>query len=111
MGTVYRSPAARRDLIAHYAYLTQNVTDEVAGRFLAQAEASFRELADQPMIGVTLMLTHPALSGIRKWRIKFFNNYLIFYQPRPNGINIVRVLHAAQDWWSLLGFESSGIQK
>jgi len=29
----------------------------------------------------------------------------VFYQPRPGGVSIVRVLHAASDWWSLLGFE------
>ena len=30
---------------------------------------------------------------------------LIFYMPPQNGVSIVRVLHAAQDWWSLLGID------
>ena len=34
-----------------------------------------------------------------------FENFLIFYFPRPNGVSIVRVLHAAQDWWTLLGMK------
>ncbi len=29
---------------------------------------------------------------------------LVFYEQRPDGVSIVRVLHAASDWWSLLGF-------
>lgn len=28
---------------------------------------------------------------------------LIFYRPCEDGVAIVRVLHAAQDWWNLLG--------
>jgi toxin ParE1/3/4 len=27
----------------------------------------------------------------------------MFYLPHSQGVSIVRVLHAAQDWWSLLG--------
>ncbi|GEM_PF-6447306 len=39
MGTVYRRAAARRDLIAHFVYLSGNAGDAVAERFLIQAEA------------------------------------------------------------------------
>ena len=105
MGTVYRRAAARRDLIAHFVYLSGNAGDAVAERFLIQAEASFNDLATQPMIGAQLKLTHTALTGLRKWRVKQFDTYLIFYQPLPDGISIVRVLHGAQDWWRLLGIE------
>ena len=58
------------------------------------------------MIGAPVTLRHPDLAGIRKWRIKDFENHLIFYIPQPDGVTIVRVLHAARDWWSLLGFEA-----
>ncbi|HEX6005515.1 MAG TPA: type II toxin-antitoxin system RelE/ParE family toxin [Burkholderiales bacterium] len=37
--------------------------------------------------------------------VKNFDNHLIFYTVRPDGVSIVRVLHAARDWWSLLGLE------
>lgn len=105
MGIVFRRPAARRDLIAHFVYLAENAGDAVAERFLRQAEASFNDLASQPMIGAPLKLQHAALIGIRKWRVKDFGNYLIFYQPHTDGVSIVRVVHGAQDWWRLLGFE------
>ncbi len=106
MGTVYRRPAARRDLIAHTACLIENAGEAVADRFLSHAEASFDDLAGQPMMGAKLTTRHPALTGMRKWRVKEFDNYLVFYLPRPDGVSIVRVLHAAQDWWSLLGIEN-----
>ena len=105
MATVYRRAAARRDLVAHFVYLTQNAGDAIAERFLSNAEASFNDLAAQPMIGAPLTLSHSALPGIRKWRVKAFDNYLIFYQPYPEGVSIVRVLHGTQDWWRLLGVE------
>ena len=103
MPKVTKREAARRDLVEHFVYLAENAGLDVAERFLAHAEASFGDLACQPMIGAPLKLRHPDLAGIRKWRVRDFDNHLIFYLPRQDGVAIVRVLHAAQDWWSLLG--------
>lgn len=105
MGRIYRRPAARRDLIAHYRYLAENAGEAIADRFLSQAEASFDDLLKQPKMGAPLTLQRAELNGLRKWRVKDFDNVLIFYLPHPDGVLIVRVLHAARDWWSLLGIE------
>ncbi|TRZ67284.1 MAG: type II toxin-antitoxin system RelE/ParE family toxin [Rhodocyclaceae bacterium] len=59
------------------------------------------------MIGSPMTLRNPELAGMRKWRINDFDNYLIFYLPRSDSVSIVRVLHAARDWWHLLGIEPS----
>ena len=58
------------------------------------------------MIDAPLILRPPELAELRKWRVKDFDNHLIFYLPRPDGVSIVRVLHAASDWWGLLGIET-----
>ena len=105
MPRVYQRAAARRDLVEHFVYMAENAGPEIAGRFLTNAATSFNELAGQPMIGAPLTLRHPELAGMRKWRVKDFDNYLVFYLPLPDGVSIVRVLHAARDWWSLLGIE------
>ncbi len=102
MANVYRRPAARGDLIAHFVYLAEHATEALADRFLSQAEASFNDLAMHPLIGAPLATRDPALAGIRKWRVTGFDTVLIFYLPHPDGVSIVRVLHAAQDWWDLL---------
>jgi toxin ParE1/3/4 len=102
MPAVWKRTAARHDLIEHFIYLAENASVEIADRFLANAETSFNDLADQPAIGAPLALRHPDLAGMRKWRVKDFNNFLIFYLPRSDGVSIVRVLHSAQDWWNLL---------
>ena len=52
-----------------------------------------------------MKLKHPDLAGIRKWRVKDFANHLVLYELRPDRVSIVRVLHAASDWWGLLGFQ------
>jgi toxin ParE1/3/4 len=72
---------------------------------LFQAESSFDDLAMQPLMGSPLILKHPDLVGMRKWRIKDFDRHLVFYQPRHEGVSIVRVLHSSSDWWELLGLQ------
>jgi hypothetical protein len=54
-------------------------------------------------MGTALSLYDPKLAELRKWRVNGFEKFLIFYLSRPGGVSIVRVLHAAQDWWGLLG--------
>ena len=104
MPVVRQREAARRDLVEHFVYLAENASLDTADRFLSNAEASFTDLARQPGMGAPLNLKHPDLASLRKWRVKVFDNHLIFYMPRPDGVSIVRVLHAASDWWGLLGF-------
>ncbi len=106
MRKIYKRASAKRDLEDHFVYLAQNAGLDIAGRFLINAEASFNDLAHEPLIGTQLILQQPALTGLRRWRIKGFENHLIFYLPRSDGVSIIRVLHAARDWWSLLGLIS-----
>jgi toxin ParE1/3/4 len=73
-----------------------------SGSFLS-ADESFSDIANHPGMGMALSLCDPRLAGLRKWRINGFEHFLIFYLPLPEGVSIVRVLHAAQDWWGLLG--------
>ena len=103
MATVYKTASAKRDLVESYVYLAEHAGIETAERFLSNAEESFIDLARHPEMGPTLSLPDRKLTGLRKWRVNGFEKFLIFYLPRPSGVSIVRVLHAAQDWWGLLG--------
>jgi toxin ParE1/3/4 len=103
MPRVRQQATARSDLIEHYVYLAQEAGEASANRFMDSAEASFDLLATQPKMGAPLNLRHAELTGMRKWSVTGFENFLIFYLPRPDGITIVRVLHASSDWWGLLG--------
>jgi toxin ParE1/3/4 len=106
MRNVHIRALARRDLADHYVYLSEHAGSAVADRFLTSAQTSFRDLADRPAIATVLQTRASDLAGMRKWRVKGFESFLIFYLTRQDGVSIVRVLHAAQDWWRLLDIES-----
>ena len=82
-----------------------NGGDGVADRFLACAESSFRALSEHPEMGNALTSQRLQFAALRKWRIREFENFLIFYEPRHDGVSIVRVLYATQDWWQLFGID------
>ncbi|MFM9974183.1 MAG: type II toxin-antitoxin system RelE/ParE family toxin [Beijerinckiaceae bacterium] len=103
MARIFRHKAAEDDLLEHFVYLAEHAGLETAERFFDRAETSFADLAQRPQLGKPLKLRHPALAGLRKWRIRDFENYLIFYQTGEEGVAIARVLHAASDWWGVLG--------
>jgi toxin ParE1/3/4 len=86
--------------------LAENAGLNTAERFLKNAQVSFDDLAEQPSIGAPLQLRNAGLVGMRKWPIKDFDNHLIFDLPGPDGLSVVRVLHAARDWWRVLGVEA-----
>jgi toxin ParE1/3/4 len=100
---VVRSDAARGDLLDHYVYLAEEASEAVAERFWQRLEESFRLLGSQPHIGQAVPTTKPELRDMRKWSVADFEQFLIFYIPRPGDVLIVRVLHSSRDWWQLLG--------
>ncbi|MBK1705098.1 type II toxin-antitoxin system RelE/ParE family toxin [Halochromatium glycolicum] len=106
MARVYQRATARRDLIQHVVHLAETAGDETADRFLTNARSTFADLAEQPQIGAYLNLSNPALKHMRKWRVRGFEKYLVFYLPRPDGMSVIRVLHASRDWWGLFGIET-----
>lgn len=46
-------------------------------------------------------------ADVRWFVVPRFRNYLIFYRPFRQGILVVRVLHAAQDWTRYFGEPAS----
>ena len=98
---VIRRPAANRDLIDRFAYIGQD-SEGSATRFLSAAEDTFLELAHMPGMGVAVSLRSSRDSNLRRWRIQGFENFLIFYRPIEDGIEVIRVLHGAREIERLL---------
>ena len=68
----------------------QDRSPDFARRVGASAIDAARLLADNPYLG-------PAFAGeIRKWSIRG-TEYFILYRPMPDGVDIVRVMHARRD--------------
>ncbi len=84
----------------------QKDNPQTAIRFLEAAQETFETLARMPELGGCFETTNPRLSGIRVWRIKGFDNFLVFYRPLGSSLEIVRVLHGARDLSAQFGEES-----
>jgi toxin ParE1/3/4 len=92
MRTAQWTKSAQSDLAAiddHYREPSPSYADRVG----SAAIAAGRFLAERPYAG-------PALDGgqCRKWLIAR-TPYVLIYRVVPSGVQIVRVVHAATDWY------------
>jgi toxin ParE1/3/4 len=94
---VEKSRLAESDLDAIAEHLQTEASDQVALRFLTRDEETFRKLASLPFLGGKWESEDADLSEIRVWPVKGFPRHLVFYEPIPNGIRVVRVLHSSRD--------------
>ncbi|HEY6345254.1 MAG TPA: type II toxin-antitoxin system RelE/ParE family toxin [Bryobacteraceae bacterium] len=93
---------ARREIKAHGVYLEEHAGPDVTERFLTAVQQSFETLARVPRAGVVCGFRKPALRRVRRWPVKGFENWLIFYIPKRNGVEIVHIIHGARDILGLL---------
>ena len=94
-------PLAWREINNQLDYLEEEAGLETAERFLDQLISSFNTLTHMPRMGLLCGFRKLALRRIRRWPVKGFENWLIFYQVRRYGIEVVHVLHGARDIESL----------
>ncbi|MBX7256721.1 MAG: type II toxin-antitoxin system RelE/ParE family toxin [Candidatus Hydrogenedentes bacterium] len=99
---VYIRPRAYQDITQHVDYLA-TVNHNAAERFIATLEETLGILARMPEMGSPRVFRNPALKKLRMWPLKGFEKYLIFYRPYRRGIDVVRVIHAPQDYLRILG--------
>jgi toxin ParE1/3/4 len=100
--TIHRRQNVRQDLVDAFRYLARQAGFRVAHRFFTQTEATFTRLAGMPGLGTCYEHDHEALAGVRYFPVSRFRNYIIFYRPAAEGIEIIRVLHGARDIASIL---------
>ncbi|MGC2661431.1 MAG: type II toxin-antitoxin system RelE/ParE family toxin [Bryobacteraceae bacterium] len=102
MGQFTVRPLAWREINAQLDYLEQQAGLETAERFLDQLMTSFQALADMPKMGSLCGFRKPSTRRIRRWPVKDFESWLIFYQPKRTGVEITHVIHGARDIEALL---------
>jgi toxin ParE1/3/4 len=91
-------PRADIDLDEIAEYLTQQSSLDIGLNFLAEAQRTFALLKTQPAMGWQCKFERSRLAGVRMFRVRApFDDYLIFYQPRGERVEILRVLHGRQD--------------
>ena len=95
--------AARRDLVDYYEYLVELSDRSTAVRFRSAVDDVLQKLAAMPQLGVARQFRNAELEGTRMWLVPGFREIMIFYRPMDNGIEVLRVVHAKQDYWRILG--------
>jgi plasmid stabilization system protein ParE len=68
------------------------------GKTVNAIEHDVARLAEMPELGSPRAFQHPRLAGIRMWVVTSFRNYLLFYRVAGHELQVLRVLHAAQDY-------------
>jgi toxin ParE1/3/4 len=93
---VRRRVAARLDIMDIVRHIgAANPT--AAARFTKAVRETEELLLASPGIGTLRDCADPALAGMRWHSVRGFRRYLVFYLPRSDGIEVVRVLHGARD--------------
>jgi toxin ParE1/3/4 len=85
------SDTARADLDEIWLFIAQD-NPEAADRFIRLIVSRFPTLASMPYLGRQRAELSP---GLRSFPVQ---RYIIFYHPREDGVEIVRVLHGARDF-------------
>src|SRR5947209_4264737 len=89
------SPRADFDVDSHFAKISSDHLD-AAVRFLDAVDDAVRKLARMPGMGAPRDFDLPT-KNLRSWPIKGFRNFLIFYRFSDERIEIIRIVHGAQD--------------
>ena len=100
---IQRSSEALLDLTGHLRYLRREAGEQIALRFVDSVENALNRLEQFPYLGRKRHFRQP---GIRSWPVPGFRNWLLFYRPVPNGIQLFRVLHGSMELETQLGTPS-----
>ncbi|MBN3944570.1 MAG: type II toxin-antitoxin system RelE/ParE family toxin [Nostoc sp.] len=90
------TPKGSLDIDEYFAYIAQDNPD-TALLFFDSVRETFAQLARMPGMGSRYPLDNLRLQGLRKWAVKGFKKYLIFYFEQDESIQVVRILYAGQD--------------
>lgn len=92
MPRILKTLRAERDLDDIWFYIAIAANNpEAADRLLDALMTQARLVATQPKMGIARPELSPEIRSFIEGR------YVVFYQPIPDGIEIVRVLHGSRD--------------
>jgi len=89
---------ARRDFIRHFTFFVREADLATTLRFRSELEGALDLLAGMPTAGVVKPCKSPKLANVRMWKLERFDEIVLLYQPCNEGIRLLRIIHAKQDW-------------
>jgi plasmid stabilization system protein ParE len=95
---LHRADAFNADFDQQYRRYLEQAGEELAGRFLSAVEITLQSLLMQPDLGRRRKFRHPALIGLRSFRVESpFQTILIFYRHTATDLSAERLMHGARD--------------
>lgn len=91
MPKVIFTPLAREDFLQIWGYIAVQSDEETADSFITRLAEKCESIATSPL---GYRMRDELLPGLRSFP---YRTYMIFYVPVANGIEVIRVLHAARD--------------
>jgi toxin ParE1/3/4 len=95
------TPQAWQDALDIVAYIAAD-NPEAAARFVPALEATCTQLAALPGMGSVRAVRRKDLKGVRILPVTGFKHYLIFYMAAGTSMKVIRILHAARDFPTIL---------
>jgi toxin ParE1/3/4 len=90
MSRVTRRPHAEADILEIWGYIAEDSV-VAADRWVDKLDEKFALWATQPMMGRARDELSPGIRSLA------FGRYVVFFQPLPDGIDVIRVLHGSRD--------------
>ncbi|WP_305632155.1 type II toxin-antitoxin system RelE/ParE family toxin [Methyloversatilis sp.] len=90
MARVTLRPMAEADLLEIWTYIAEHSVAE-ADRWTDRLDDSLRLWATQPRMERARDELSPGIRSLA------FDRYVVFFEPSPDGIDVVRVLHGSRD--------------
>ena len=78
---------------------------DVKTRFYQAIDQTLQTLVRSPYLGERCRFRSPKTKGIRIWQVYGFSNYLVFYRPQDERLEVLRVLHGARDYATIFNGE------
>lgn len=94
---VFKRPQVERDIEEAFVFIGKNDFDTGLD-FLFAVEQSLEMVGQNPFIGSEREFISPELHGERMWRVKTYVKYLIFNRVQSDRIEVLRLIHNAQDY-------------
>jgi toxin ParE1/3/4 len=90
MAHVTRRPQAEADILEIWDYIAEDSLIE-ADRWVDRLDEKLALWATQPMMGRSRDELAPGVRSLP------FGRYIVFFEPVPAGIDVIRVLHGSRD--------------
>lgn len=91
MAQILFTPLATEDLREIWVYLAEKANNQTANKFLSEVRKKCEIVAEFPEIG---RVRHEFLVNLRSFP---FKNYILFYMPLDDGIEVLRIVHSSRD--------------